>query len=417
MSRTRILIGLIIVAVLAGLGYVGYQKYLAPAQGAPTPTSNASLSTTPEAPSVVSAEGKIVPARDATLAFRMAGRVEKISVKEGEAVKEGDVLIQLESADVRAGVAQAQAAVAQAEAAVALAQAQLDQITAGPRLEEIAAAEAQVKAASNAVGQAVAQRDQVAKGATDDAIAAVEAQLAQAQVQRKEAEDAYQRLIDSKIHGWMEEQAILRVNAANEAVAAAQAALDQLKSGASPELVQAYNSAIGVASQQRKAAEAQLALLQAGATKAQVDAAMAQVDQAEAGLEAAKAALAAAQAQLDQATLKAPFAGTIVSLSTEVGEVVTPGAPVLVLVDEAKWRMKTNDLSETDVVLVRPGQSVTATLDAFGDHTFHGVVTEIASIAETNRGNTTYAVTIDLDPTDAPLRWGMTAFVDIDVRP
>ena len=417
MSRTRILIGLIIVAVLAGLGYVGYQKYLAPAQGAPTPTSNASLSTTPEAPSVVSAEGKIVPARDATLAFRMAGRVEKISVKEGEAVKEGHVLIQLESADVRAGVAQAQAAVAQAEAAVALAQAQLDQITAGPRPEEIAAAEAQAKAASNAVGQAVAQRDQVAKGATDDAIAAVEAQLAQAQVQRKEAEDAYQRLMDSKIHGWMEEQAILRVNAANEAVAAAQAALDQLKSGASPELVQAYNSAIGVASQQRKAAEAQLALLQAGATKAQVDAAMAQVDQAKAGLEAAKAALAAAQAQLDQATLKAPFAGTIVSLSTEVGEVVTPGAPVLVLVDESKWRMQTNDLSETDVVLVRPGQSVTATLDAFGDQTFHGVVTEIASIAETNRGNTTYAVTIDLDPTDAPLRWGMTAFVDIDVKP
>jgi len=417
MSRTRILIGLIIVAVLAGLGYVGYQKYLAPTQGAPTPTSNASLSTTPEAPSVVSAEGKIVPARDATLAFRMAGRVEKISVKEGEAVKEGHVLIQLESADVRAGVAQAQAAVAQAEAAVALAQAQLDQITAGPRPEEIAAAEAQAKAASNAVGQAVAQRDQVAKGATDDAIAAAEAQLAQAQVQRKEAEDAYQRLMDSKIHGWMEEQAILRVNAANEAVAAAQAALDQLKSGASPELVQAYNSAIGVASQQRKAAEAQLALLQAGATKAQVDAAMAQVDQAKAGLEAAKAALAAAQAQLDQATLKAPFAGTVVSLSTEVGEVVTPGAPVLVLVDESKWRMQTNDLSETDVVLVRPGQSVTATLDAFGDQTFHGVVTEIASIAETNRGNTTYAVTIDLDPTDAPLRWGMTAFVDIDVRP
>lgn len=417
MSRTRILIGLVIVAVLAGLGYVGYQKYLAPAQGAPTPTSNAGRSTTPEAPSVVSAEGRIVPARDATLAFRMAGRVEKISVKEGEAVKEGDVLIQLESADVRAGVAQAQAAVAQAEAAVALAQAQLDQITAGPRLEEIAAAEAQVKAASNAVGQAVAQRDQVAKGPTDDALAAAEAQLAQAQVQRKEAEDAYQRLIDSKLHGWMEEQAILRVNAANEAVAAAQAAVDQIKAGASPELVQAYNSAIGVAAQQRKAAEAQLALLKAGATKAQVDAAMAQVDQAKAGLEAAKAALAAAQAQLDQATLKAPFAGTIVSLSTEVGEVVTPGAPVLVLVDESKWRLKTNDLSETDVVLVRLGQSATATLDAFGDQTFHGVVTEIASIAETNRGNTTYAVTIDLDPTDAPLRWGMTAFADIDVGP
>lgn len=415
MTRSRITIGLIVVLALAGLGYVGYQKYLAPVP--PTPTSTASVSSTPEAPGVVSAEGKIVPVRDATLAFRMAGRVEKIAVTEGEAVKAGAVLIQLESADLRAGLAQAQAAVAQAQAAAALAQAQRDQITAGPRPEEIAAAEAQVKAATNAVGQAVAQRDQVAKGPTEDALAAAEAQLAQAQVQRKEAEDAYQRLKDSKIHGWMEEQAILRVNAANEAVAAAQAAVDQIKSGASPETVQAYNSAIGVAAQQRKAAEAQLALLNAGATKAQMDAAQAQVDQAKAGLEAAQAALAAAQAQLDQATLKAPFAGIIVNLTTEVGEVVTPGAPVLVLVDESKWRMQTNDLSETDVVLVRSGQSATVTLDAFGGRTFHGMVTEVASIAETNRGNTTYAVTLDLDPTDAPLRWGMTAFVDIDVRP
>jgi HlyD family secretion protein len=415
MTRSRIAISLIAVLALAGLGYMGYQKYLAPVP--PTPTSSASLSTTPEVPGVVSAEGKIVPARDATLAFRMAGRVEKIAVTEGEAVKAGDVLIELESADLRAGVAQAQAAVAQAQAAVALAQAQLDQITAGPRPEEIAAAEAQVKAATNAVGEAVAQRDQVAKGPTSDTLAAAEAQLAQTQVQRKEAEDAYQRLKDSKIHGWMEEQAILRVNAANEAVAAAQAAVDQIKSGASPEMVQAYNSAIGVASQQRKAAEEQLALLKAGATQAQNDAAQAQVDQAKAGLEAAKAALAAAQAQLDQAALKAPFAGIVVNLTTEVGEIVTPGAPALVLVDASKWRMKTNDLSETDVVLVRPGQPATVTLDAFGDQTFQGVVTEVASIAETNRGNTTYAVTIDLDSTDAPLRWGMTAFVDIKVKP
>ncbi len=415
MNRSRLLIGLFIVLALSGLGYWGYQNYLAPAP--PTPTSSAGVSSTPEAPGVVSAEGKIVPARDATLAFRMAGRVEQIAVKEGGAVKEGDVLIQLESADLRAGIAQAQAAVAQARAAVALAQAQLDQITAGPRPEEIAAAEAQVKAATNAVGQAVAQRDQVAKGPTEDALAAAEAQLAQAQVQQKEAQDAHQRLIDSKIHGWMEEQAILRENAANEAVAAAQAAVDQIKSGASPETVQAYNSAIGVAAQQRKAAEAQLALLNAGATKAQVDAAQAQVDQAKAGLESAQGALAAALAQLDQATLTAPFTGIIVNLTTEVGEVVTPGAPVLVLVDESKWRMKTNDLSETDVVLVRSGQPATVTLDAFGDRTFHGVVTEVGSIAETNRGNTTYAVTMDLDPTDAPLRWGMTAFVDIDLTP
>jgi multidrug efflux pump subunit AcrA (membrane-fusion protein) len=415
MNRSRILIGLFIVLALSGLGYWSYQNYLAPAP--PTPTSSAPVSAEKESPTVVTAEGKIVPARDATLAFRIAGRVEKISAKEGEAVTAGDVLVQLESDDLRAGMAQAAAAVSQAKAAVTLAQAQLDQLLAGPRPEEIAVAEAQAKAASAAVGQAVSQRDEVAKGPTDDVIAAAEAQLAQALARQKEAQIAYDRVVQAQIWGWTEEQARFQLNAANEAVAAAQAALEQAKAGASPQLVQAYNGAISVAANQRKAAEAQLALLKAGATQAQMDAARAQVDQAEAGLEAAQAALAAAQAQLAQATLTAPFDGVIVGLDIEVGEVVAPGAPVLALVDESRWRVRTNDLSETDVVLVRPGQIATVTLDAFGDRAFRGVVAEIASIAETNRGNTTYAVMIDLDPTDAPLRWGMTAFVDISVEP
>jgi hypothetical protein len=36
-------------------------------------------------------------------------------------------------------------------------------------------------------------------------------------------------------------------------------------------------------------------------------------------------------------------------------------------------------------------------------------------VAETNRGNVTYSVKIDMASTDAPLRWGMTAFADINV--
>ncbi len=57
------------------------------------------------------------------------------------------------------------------------------------------------------------------------------------------------------------------------------------------------------------------------------------------------------------------------------------------------------------------------TLDAFSGQSFAGTVTEIAQVAETNRGNVTYAVTVELPPASAALRWGMTAFVDIDVSP
>jgi multidrug efflux pump subunit AcrA (membrane-fusion protein) len=67
-------------------------------------------------------------------------------------------------------------------------------------------------------------------------------------------------------------------------------------------------------------------------------------------------------------------------------------------------------------LLVRLGQPASVTLDAFSGQSFAGTVAEIAQAAETNRGNVTYAVTVELAPVSAPLRAGMTAFVDINVR-
>jgi multidrug efflux pump subunit AcrA (membrane-fusion protein) len=432
MSRTRLLIGIVVVLALAAVGYWGYQNYLAP-QSTATPTANANNAPQPEAPSVVTAEGKITPAREATLAFRLSGRIAEILVNEGDPVEAGAPLIRLESAELLAAVAQAEAAVAQAEAAViqaeaavALAQAQYAQLVAGPRPEEVAALEAQIQAGNSAVWQAASQRNEVAKGATPDSIAAAEAQLAQAQAAQKEAQIAYDRIIENIqfLAGPTEEQARFQLNAANEAVAAAQAALDQLNAGPSQELIDSYNGAIGVAIGQRKSAEAQLALLQAGATEAQTSAAQAQVEQAEgslaaaqAGLQAAQATLDAARAQLAQATLLAPFSGAVMNIEIEVGEVAAPGVPVLALADLSRWRMVTNDLAETDVVLVKPGQTALVTLDAFAGQTFTGTVMEIGAVAEVNRGNTTYPVTIELEAADAALRWGMTAFVDIAVGP
>ena len=136
--RARLLLGGGGLLVLVGLAYGVYRQFLAPLPATPTPASGAPAAA--EAPTVVTAEGKILPAREATLAFRLSGRVAVIPVKEGQTIKTGQVLVQLEDADLKA-------AVAQAEAAVALAQANLNQILAGPRPEEIAAAEAQYKAA------------------------------------------------------------------------------------------------------------------------------------------------------------------------------------------------------------------------------------------------------------------------------
>jgi hypothetical protein len=56
-------------------------------------------------------------------------------------------------------------------------------------------------------------------------------------------------------------------------------------------------------------------------------------------------------------------------------------------------------------------------VDAITDREFNGIVTEVAPRSETKRGDVTYTVTIELtDADDAPLRWGLTAFVDITVE-
>jgi HlyD family secretion protein len=404
MTRTRLFIGIIVVLALALSGYAAYASFLAPEAAAPTPRPDSGLDGL-DSPQVVTAEGKVIPARDATLAFRMGGQVSELLAQAGDVVEEGDALIRLQDADL-------QAAVLQAKAAVALAQANLDQVKAGPRPEEIASLEAQLKAAQAGISEAVARRDEAASGPTPDSIAAAQAQLAQAQAQQKEAQIAYDRIQENIkfLAGPTEEQGRFRLNAANQAVAAAQSTLDELNKGASANVVKAYNSAVSASVYQRDVVQAQLDLLKAGARQEQIDAAQAQLDQAQAGLEAAEAAL-------DQAELRAPFDGTVMRVEIEAGETASPGVPVVVLADISRWRLQTSDLAETDVVLVQTGQPVIVTLDAFTDQTFTGTVSEIAAVSEVTRGNVTYAVVIELDPTDAPLRWGMTAFADIDVEP
>ena len=46
---------------------------------------------------------------------------------------------------------------------------------------------------------------------------------------------------------------------------------------------------------------------------------------------------------------------------------------------------------------------------------FHGTITEIAPVSNTDKGSTNYTVRIAVDDLDERLRWGMTAFVNIQV--
>ncbi|HDD25038.1 MAG TPA: HlyD family efflux transporter periplasmic adaptor subunit [Chloroflexi bacterium] len=383
--KRLVLSGVIVLSVvLAGCG------------GAPeeTPTLEAEMDFTP----VISVSGEIVPAVWATVSTQQGGMVVEVAVEPGSMVAEGDLLVRLDTTD-------ADLAVRQAEAALEAAQAQLALLKAGPRAEDISVAEAQVAAAKAAVDQAQAQRDQAAGGVTEADIAAAEAEVVSAELARKAAEDRYDQ-IKGAIHGWMEEEAILQLRAAEEALEAAQARLARLKAGPYHE-VRVAQTGIAAAEAQYAIAQAQLRQLQAGATKEEIAVAQAAVTQAEAALEAARVAR-------QRCEIRAPWAGTVGAVHVRLGESIAPGQPVVTMGDLNTLRVETTDLDEIDVPKVSIGQRVTVTFDGIPDRTFRGRVTRISPMAAPGGGGVSYTAIIELDDLDSRLRWGMTAFVDIE---
>ncbi|MBN1304518.1 MAG: efflux RND transporter periplasmic adaptor subunit [Anaerolineales bacterium] len=136
---------------------------------------------------------------------------------------------------------------------------------------------------------------------------------------------------------------------------------------------------------------------------------------AEARVAEAQAVLASAQASLAQATMQAPFDGTIVSIEVQPGEMVQPGQVVILLANLENLQIETTDLSELNIAQVRVGQDATVYIEAL-DQEFPGSVTQIAPRATEKSGDLVFMVTITLDKTLPDLRWGMSTEVNIDVK-
>ena len=113
--------------------------------------------------------------------------------------------------------------------------------------------------------------------------------------------------------------------------------------------------------------------------------------------------------------LQAPFAGTVASLDTKVGQQVMPGVPVVWLADLSEWQVETDDLTELSVIDVEVGAPAVISFDAIPDLELPGTVVRIGSMGENKMGDVTYTVIVVPDEHDDRLRWGMTAMVRIPV--
>jgi RND family efflux transporter MFP subunit len=139
------------------------------------------------------------------------------------------------------------------------------------------------------------------------------------------------------------------------------------------------------------------------------------LDSAKADVERMKAAVEIAKAQLAQATLTAPFDGTIASVDISPSEYVNPGQVVVSMGDLSHFQIETTDLSEKDVPSVKVGAQATVYIQALNNE-FKGKVIDIARISETVGGDVVYKVTIELDEQPEGLRWGMSTDVTIQAQ-
>jgi len=335
-------------------------------------------------------------------------------------VHQGDALVRLDDSLLAAQIAQAQAAVATARANLA-------QVKAGARPEEIAAARA-------ALAQALANRDG-AKRAWENAQrsltnpqeldARIDAARTQLAIAKSQAIQAQAALEAAKVQrdGHPGQAAYeYQVKAAEEAlqaaqanVAKAQAQLDGLLDMRHNPLamqaqVDAAEAAYKAAAAAAEAAQAKLDALVAGPTREQIAVAEAAVRQAE-------AALGILQVQQEKMTLRAPLNGLVTRRTLHVGELASPGAPVITIADLTKVRL-TVYIPEDQIGHVRLGQKVQVTVDSFPGHVFSGEVAYISPRAEftpkniqtqKERVNMVFAVRIRLNNPELLLKPGMPA--------
>jgi HlyD family secretion protein len=314
---------LLILLVLGGVGYFAWNKYFR-------------VQTDPHH---IAVAGRI-EGDDATLASKVVGRIREIKVREGDGVKAGDVIALLDDEQIRAREQQAQSAVEQAQARVQRAQQQIAVFNEQIKGSELGEQQAKVDAEGR-VSQAEAQ------------VAAAEAALAQAEASYKFAQWDEEKFIALRESGDVPE----RQRQQARTTAAAQA-----------EIVRAAKKQVEAARGGLRAAQAMLK--NPVIRSSQPSTIRQQIAQAHSDVSAATADLARARAQLEEAQatrrdlqIVAPFDGTVPTRLVEPGEVISPGAPIITLIDLQQLYLR-GFVPDLQIGNVKVGQKARVRLDS-----------------------------------------------------
>jgi len=366
---------------------------------------------------------------EADIGAKTGGRVVAIFVREGDAVKKGQVVVQIEDEEIPA---QLSGLMAQIESA------KQEEVQAA---QDIAVADSRIREASLNVQQAKGD----SSGRIDQAqftVSAVTADLrqaeavvkqAEAQVQQSKSElrlakierDRYaqlvrqgavnQQLFDQKQTAW--ENAASSLATAEAKLVASQAAVN----AASDRLLAAKGSSTQVQSTE----------LNPEIRTAQLDAYSQQRNQAQAKLAASQSKVKNAQAardqiqrRLDSFNVKSPIDGIVQSRPLEPGAVVATGKTLLTVLDPNAVYLRAY-VPEGDLGKIRVGQTARVFLDSSPKHSFSAHISQIdtkASFTPENiyfkqdRVKQVFGIKLAIDQPEGFAKSGMPADAEIDLN-
>ncbi|HEY4217906.1 MAG TPA: efflux RND transporter periplasmic adaptor subunit [Gemmatimonadaceae bacterium] len=132
----------------------------------------------------------------------------------------------------------------------------------------------------------------------------------------------------------------------------------------------------------------------------------------------ASAGLDLARQNLEDATVRAPMDGIVVSRPITEGAIITSanspngGTTLMTVADLGNVRMRIS-IDEVEMANVRPGEEATVAVDAFPDHVFEGRVEKIEPQAVVTQGVTFFPVLVNISNKEGLLMPGMNGEVTI----
>ncbi len=366
----------------------------------------------------VTGSGNIDTPRDVSLTFGSGGKIEKLSVSEGDRVSKGDLLARLDTSSLELALTKEQVALTKEQ--VALTEAKLAQLTAEYNLKntqdskdtlELALFNAQID-----VRTATFNLEK-----TTDLTTWSDIKIAQADVDaaKRYLADALNKLTqyDPGSEGYNTWQDT--VVHAQARVDAAQSKLDAMLQSYDTEEVAIKRLQLEAAEKAETQARKNLdKLAQDIAIKElQVTSAKESAGQAQQSVDLARKSLADSQKKLDEATITAPFDGIVARIDAKEGDTIpsptTSPRTVVYMIDTSTLELLI-EVDEIDIPGVKVGQKTVITVDALPGAQFEGKVAAIYPLPKNEGGVVLYSVRIDFDaPGDSGLRVGMSASADI----